>query len=161
MVVASIEQLYTGHAKRVAMALMATGLVSSMVRFVIIVDDDIDPSNISEVLWAVATRCDPVEHIDIIRDYWGQRLDPILSPEKRARLFSGLRLSTAILTHNMLYPQLCQHARPQNSSCSISPHPSRGLGVLPSSSLTLLHLGALAYLTKFPFCWASGHHHNL
>jgi len=34
---------------------------------------------------SVATRCDPATGIDIIRDCWGTRLDPLLSPEKRSR----------------------------------------------------------------------------
>lgn len=51
-------------------------------RFVIVVDDDVDPSNVNDVLWAVATRCEPENSIDIIRGCWCSRLDPLLSPVK-------------------------------------------------------------------------------
>jgi len=54
-----------------------------MSRYVIVVDDDIDPTNAEEVLWAIATRCEPENSIDILRDCWGTPLDPLLPPEKR------------------------------------------------------------------------------
>ncbi|MFC2032203.1 UbiD family decarboxylase [Chloroflexota bacterium] len=91
MAVIAIKQLYTGHAKQAAMA--ALSLVRC--KYVIVVDDDIDPSDISEVLWAMGTRCNPEDQIDIIRDGPGMRLDPILSPEKRAR--GEYSSSTAII----------------------------------------------------------------
>lgn len=53
-------------------------------RFVIVVDDDIDPSNTDDVLWAIGTRCDPASSIDIIRDCWSTPLDPTIDPEKRS-----------------------------------------------------------------------------
>ncbi len=40
------------------------------------VDDDIDPSNLWDVTWAMASRCDPDEDIDIIRKAWSGALDP-------------------------------------------------------------------------------------
>ncbi len=93
--VIAIKQRYTGHAKRTALAAKAIGVAAAVSRFIIIVDDDIDPSNMSEVLWALGTRCDPEAHIDILRGCWSKPLDPILSPEKRARgEFSG---STALV----------------------------------------------------------------
>lgn len=53
-------------------------------KFTIIVDDDIDPSNDEEVLWAIATRCDPATSIEIIRDCWSSPLEPTLTREKKA-----------------------------------------------------------------------------
>ncbi|HTH96423.1 MAG TPA: hypothetical protein VL574_03345, partial [Stellaceae bacterium] len=47
-------------------------------RFMIVVDDDVDPSDIQEVLWAMCTRCDPVEDIDFVRKAWSGPLDPRL-----------------------------------------------------------------------------------
>ncbi|UCF56098.1 MAG: UbiD family decarboxylase, partial [Deltaproteobacteria bacterium] len=54
-------------------------------RYVITVDDDIDPSNFGEVIWAVCTRCDPEQYIDIVPGFLTSIKDPILSPEKVAR----------------------------------------------------------------------------
>ena len=45
-------------------------------RFVVVVDDDIDPANLDEVVWAMCTRCDPERSIDIIRRTLGGPLDP-------------------------------------------------------------------------------------
>ena len=52
---------------------------------VVIVDEDIDPSNSAEVIWAMATRCDPEKYIDILRDCWSSKSDPTIPPEKRER----------------------------------------------------------------------------
>jgi 4-hydroxy-3-polyprenylbenzoate decarboxylase len=83
--VISIEQKYLGHAKQIAtfVASVVQGNACNG-RFIIVVDDDIDPSNLDEVLWAVCTRCDPETAIDLARGYLTSRLDPMLSPEKRA-----------------------------------------------------------------------------
>jgi 4-hydroxy-3-polyprenylbenzoate decarboxylase len=43
-----------------------------------VVDDDIDPSNLEQVLWAMCTRCDPVQDIDFIKRAWSGPLDPRL-----------------------------------------------------------------------------------
>jgi 4-hydroxy-3-polyprenylbenzoate decarboxylase len=50
----------------------------------IIVDEDIDITDASEVMWAMATRWDPKDQTDIIDGCWSGNLDPTLSPEKRA-----------------------------------------------------------------------------
>ena len=85
VVVISIQQKYGGHAKHTAMAAATTYTLAQLNKFIIIVDDDIDPSNLNQVLWALGTRCDPETSIDIIRDCYGGPLDPMLSPEKRSR----------------------------------------------------------------------------
>jgi 3-polyprenyl-4-hydroxybenzoate decarboxylase len=45
-----------------------------------VVDDDIDPTNIGQVLWAMATRSRPAQSIDILRETWSTFLDPSLNP---------------------------------------------------------------------------------
>jgi 4-hydroxy-3-polyprenylbenzoate decarboxylase len=47
-------------------------------RWTIVVDDDINPVEINDVIWAMSTRCDPVEDIDFIRKAWSTPLDPML-----------------------------------------------------------------------------------
>ena len=46
-------------------------------RWTIVVDDDIDPTNINDVIWAMCTRCDPREDVDIIEGGWSSALDPM------------------------------------------------------------------------------------
>lgn len=79
--VVSVAQQFPGHARHVA-----TALVSSQVlhRWVIVVDDDIDPSNTAEVLWALGTRCEPATSIDVMEGFWSLASNPRLEPEKRA-----------------------------------------------------------------------------
>ena len=83
--VVSIKQEHIGHAKQAGLVTAGGHGGGYMGKLVIIVDEDIDPTDVNDVLWAVATRCDPATGIDIIRDCWGTRLDPLLSPEKRSR----------------------------------------------------------------------------
>jgi 4-hydroxy-3-polyprenylbenzoate decarboxylase len=82
--VISIKQKYGGHAKRTAMAMLGSTYGYHR-RFVIIVDDDIDPSNIDDVLWALATRCDPATAINVITEAWSTPLDPRIPPDARAQ----------------------------------------------------------------------------
>jgi 4-hydroxy-3-polyprenylbenzoate decarboxylase len=49
-----------------------------MNRYVIVVDDDIDPTNLDEVFWAVCTRSDPATDIEVMRKCWGSRANPLL-----------------------------------------------------------------------------------
>jgi 4-hydroxy-3-polyprenylbenzoate decarboxylase len=74
--VIAIKQAYAGHSKQAAMAAASCQSGSYLGRFVTVVDDDIDPTNLFEVLWAMCTRCDPAEDIDIIRKMWSGPLDP-------------------------------------------------------------------------------------
>ena len=85
MTIVSLKQMYHGHAKQAAMVVAGSYMSNMLGRYTIIVDEDIDPSNISEVLWALATRCDPETSVDIIGGFCGMRSDPLLPPEKRKR----------------------------------------------------------------------------
>jgi 4-hydroxy-3-polyprenylbenzoate decarboxylase len=65
MGVVSIKKNYPAQAKKVMFALW--GLPQLMfLKFVVVVDDDIDIRNMSEVIWAVATRVDPGRDVLII-----------------------------------------------------------------------------------------------
>src|ERR1041385_4702383 len=52
-------------------------------RYVVVVDEDIDPADMGEVLWAISTRCDPKSAITVIDNCWSTPLDPAMTPEKR------------------------------------------------------------------------------
>jgi 4-hydroxy-3-polyprenylbenzoate decarboxylase len=49
---------------------------------VIVVDEDIDPSNVTDVLWALATRSDPESSIEIMRRCWSTSLDTAIPRKK-------------------------------------------------------------------------------
>jgi 4-hydroxy-3-polyprenylbenzoate decarboxylase len=56
-----------------------------MAKLVIVVDEDIDPTDLNDVLWAVVTRANFENSVSLIKGCWGTRLDPALPPEKRER----------------------------------------------------------------------------
>jgi 4-hydroxy-3-polyprenylbenzoate decarboxylase len=80
MTVVALKQRYAGHAKRAALIAAAN---SYMGRIVVVVDDDVDPSNLADVMWAVATRAEPSEDVDIIRNGWSSALDPRIPEQNR------------------------------------------------------------------------------
>ena len=82
MTVVALRPRYDGHAKRAALIAAAH---SYMARLVVVVDDDIDPSNLADVMWAVTTRCEPAEGIDILRNAWSSALDPRIPPDAKER----------------------------------------------------------------------------
>ena len=81
--VISIKQAYPGHSRQ-ALVLAAQVLGGAYNgRFVVAVDDDIDPTNTFDVLWAMATRCDPQDSVEIIRRCWSGALDVVIPPETK------------------------------------------------------------------------------
>ncbi|UCG65763.1 MAG: UbiD family decarboxylase [Deltaproteobacteria bacterium] len=84
LMVISLKQRYAGHAKQ-AGQIAAGSRGSTLVRFIVTVDQDIDPCNVTEVMWAMATRCDPERDIEIIKEVASSSIDPLLSPEQRER----------------------------------------------------------------------------
>jgi UbiD family decarboxylase len=84
VVVVAIRQAYPGHAKQAALAVLASRGAALMNKAVIVVDDDVNPADPSEVIFAATTRCDPAGDLDIIRGIPSTFLDPRLAPERRA-----------------------------------------------------------------------------
>jgi UbiD family decarboxylase len=81
--VIAIEQRYAGHAKQAGLAAVSSAAAARNGRYVVVVDEDIDPTNMKEVLWAMMTRVDPATNIDIMDGCWSTPLDPRMPPEKR------------------------------------------------------------------------------
>jgi 4-hydroxy-3-polyprenylbenzoate decarboxylase len=73
----SIKTLYGGHAKQAGMIAAHCHAGAYCNRWTIVVDDDIDPTNIDDVIWAMSTRVDTREDIDIIEGGWSSALDPM------------------------------------------------------------------------------------
>lgn len=84
LIIISVKQRYAGHAKQAAFIASQTLTGAYMNRYVIVVDEDIDPSNMEEVLWAMCTRSDPEKDIDIIRGGWSGPLDPVIRKPTKA-----------------------------------------------------------------------------
>ncbi|MDC0534254.1 4-hydroxy-3-polyprenylbenzoate decarboxylase [Francisellaceae bacterium] len=59
MAIVSIKKQYSGHAKRIMMAVWSYLRQFMYTKFVIIVDEDINTRNWEDVIWAITTRMDP------------------------------------------------------------------------------------------------------
>lgn len=66
--VVSIKKEYPGHARRIMMGLWGVLKQFMYVKYVIVVDDDIDVHDWSDVIWAVSTRVDPKRDTIIIEN---------------------------------------------------------------------------------------------
>ena len=82
--VVGIKQRYGGHARQVGHAAIAAAASARDGRYVVVVDEDIDPTNLKEVLWAMMTRVDPKTDIEVVEGSWSTPLDPRMPPEKKA-----------------------------------------------------------------------------
>ncbi len=80
----AIKQSYPGHAVQAGHIASQCGVGAFFGRYVVVVDEDIDVTNMDEVLWAMCTRSDPATSIDIIRRAWSTGVDPRLHPDDRA-----------------------------------------------------------------------------
>jgi 4-hydroxy-3-polyprenylbenzoate decarboxylase len=79
----SIKQRYCGHSRQAAYVTAQCQAAAYMNRYVIVVDDDIDPTNLEDVMWAVCTRSEPSEDIEIMKKSWGSKADPMLRDHRR------------------------------------------------------------------------------
>jgi 4-hydroxy-3-polyprenylbenzoate decarboxylase len=81
----AIKQQFPGHAKQAMLAALASHAAVFMNKAIVCVDDDVNPADLNDVLFAVMSRCHPAEDVEIIRGIPGTFLDPRLSDEQRAR----------------------------------------------------------------------------
>jgi UbiD family decarboxylase len=76
----AIEQQYAGHARQAAYLTAQLPAAAYMNKFVVVVDADVDARSLNDIMWAVCTRTDPGEDIEIMRKTWGSRVDPLVEP---------------------------------------------------------------------------------
>ncbi len=81
LVAISIRQRYPGHARQAGHIAAMCHAGAYLGRYVVVVDEDIDVTNLEEVIWAMCTRADPAGAIDIINRAWSGPLDPAIRPD--------------------------------------------------------------------------------
>ena len=91
----AIKQRYGGHARQVGHIASQCHVGAYAGKYVVVVDDDIDVSNLEDLMWAMVTRSDPASSIDIVHETWSTPLDPRVSPENKAK--GDFRNSQAII----------------------------------------------------------------
>jgi UbiD family decarboxylase len=80
----AIRQKYPGHAVQAGQVAAQCGAAAYASKYVVVVDEDVDVTNLDHLIWAMLTRTDPKESIQFIEGSWDSPADPRLSPEKRA-----------------------------------------------------------------------------
>lgn len=83
LAVVAIEQKYHGHAAQVAHAVAATSIGNYRTKICIVVDDDIHPDRMDELLWALANRSDPSRSVQVFKRTFGTELDPGVPIDER------------------------------------------------------------------------------
>jgi 4-hydroxy-3-polyprenylbenzoate decarboxylase len=76
--VVAIRQRFAGHARQAALLASQLPGGAYVSRFIVVVDEDIDPYDLGAVVWAMGTRCDPERDIDVVRNCWSSPLDPLV-----------------------------------------------------------------------------------
>ena len=101
MTIISLEQKYAGHAAQaLALAAQVPG-GAYYTKWIVAVDEDVDPTDINQVLWAMASRCNPVDDIDILRNTWSTGLDPTQNPPE-IRPYGSKALINACKEHRFI-----------------------------------------------------------
>ena len=113
IIVVAIKQRFPGHSRQAGYIAAQCQAAAYMNRFVIVVDEDVDPMNLEEVMWAVSTRCDPAEDIEIMRKSWGSKVDPLVADP------STPFMSRALVDACRPYGQLASFPRVAQASPSL------------------------------------------
>ena len=81
----AIRQRYPGHSKQAGHIAGQCHATNYANKFVVVVDDDVDVTNLEELWWALLTRSDPATSIDIIDGTRTSPADPRIPPDQRDR----------------------------------------------------------------------------
>jgi UbiD family decarboxylase len=101
MTAISLEQRYAGHAAQaLALAAQVPG-GAYYTKWIIAVDEDVDPTDTDQVIWSMASRCNPIDDIDILRNTWSTWLDPTQNPPEK-RPYGSKALINACKEHRHL-----------------------------------------------------------
>ena len=92
-IVVSIKQLYSGHARQAG--LIASQYPGEMGGYTVVVEEDIDPSNLDEVLWAMVTRSRLDRAIQILPDCHAYNGHPAIPPGEKRSSQKGKPLTAA------------------------------------------------------------------
>jgi 4-hydroxy-3-polyprenylbenzoate decarboxylase len=77
MAIASVAKRYDGQERAIGQAILATP-TGRWIKTLVLVDEDIDPANWTDVEWAIGTRFQPAEDLLVLHHMGGVMLDPSL-----------------------------------------------------------------------------------
>jgi UbiD family decarboxylase len=83
LAVVSLKQAYPGHVGQALSLTAQCPAAAYYTKWIVAVDEDVDPTSLDEVFWAMATRCNPAEDLDILRKAMTFRADPSVPAEDK------------------------------------------------------------------------------
>jgi 4-hydroxy-3-polyprenylbenzoate decarboxylase len=95
----AIKQMYAGHSKQAGLIASQCHAGAYANRFVVVVDEDIDPANMNRVVWAMCTRCDVREDTEILKGCWSTTLDPLSYPADQRIYNSRMVIDACVPWH--------------------------------------------------------------
>jgi UbiD family decarboxylase len=101
MVTVALRQQYPGHAAQVLALAAQCPAAAYYTKWIIAVDDDVDPTDFDQVMWALSTRCNPSDDIDLLRNTWSTGLDPSQYPPE-SRPYGSKVLINACKPHRYI-----------------------------------------------------------
>jgi UbiD family decarboxylase len=101
MVIVSLKQQYAGHAAQILALAAQCPAAAYFTKWVIVVDDDVDPTDFNQVMWALSTRFNPADDLDVLRNTWSTGLDPSQYPPD-ARPYGSKVLIDACKPHRYI-----------------------------------------------------------
>ncbi len=106
-VVVAIKQRYFGHANQAGLVASQVNPTGYVGRYVVVVDDDIDPTDMHDVIWAMGTRTDPKTDFTVLERNWSSRLDTMVTDEK---LYNSRVVIDACIPYERLetFPRVAQ-----------------------------------------------------
>ncbi|HLH27186.1 MAG TPA: UbiD family decarboxylase [Chloroflexota bacterium] len=100
--IVAIKQLYPGHSKQVGMAVASCHAGAYANRYVVVVDDDVDPTDTNQVLWAMCTRTDVIDDVDVMKKCWSTPLDPMAYAGEGPRYYNNRMIIDACRPYDRL-----------------------------------------------------------
>jgi 4-hydroxy-3-polyprenylbenzoate decarboxylase len=101
MVIVSLKQQYAGHAAQVLALTAQCPAAAYYTKWVVAVDEDVDPTDFNQVMWALSSRCNPSEDMDFQRNTWSTGLDPSQYPPE-VRPYGSKVLINACKPHRFI-----------------------------------------------------------
>lgn len=80
--IVAVKQTYPGQSRQAAMAVVASSAGAYSTKLIVVVDDDVDPTNLSLVWWAIGMRYQPDRGTDILHRGRASHVDPSLRMEE-------------------------------------------------------------------------------
>jgi 4-hydroxy-3-polyprenylbenzoate decarboxylase len=101
MIAISLQQQFAGHVAQVLALAAQCPAAAYYTKWIVAVDEDVDPTDFNQLLWAMASRCNPADDIDIQRRTWSTGLDPSQFPAE-ARPYGSKALIDACKPHRYM-----------------------------------------------------------